>query len=78
MDVSFVKFLFFSIIEHKDTFDVAVEQINAKHEVRVKVALSDMKRIIGCRGRLYRAIKLLLKCHFKNDELNLIIDVWGE
>ncbi len=79
MNAFFLKPFLLPIIEKKDCFSVSVDQKEGSvYEVKVQVASSDMKRLIGFRGRLYRAIKILLKYYFKVDSVNLTIDLWDE
>jgi predicted RNA-binding protein YlqC (UPF0109 family) len=77
MDISFLKFLLLPIIDNKDAlgfeFKLADEVFNA--EVRIIVATEDMKKIIGHKGKLYRAIKVIIKYALKQDLVNVIVDI---
>ncbi len=78
MNILFLKSLLLSIVEEKNLLDVEVKPADEvfSTQVRIKVSSGDMKRVIGHRGKMYRAIKVLLKYALKQDSINVIIDLW--
>lgn len=78
-DIFFLKSLLSPLIEKKDFFSIGIEKKEENfYEIKMRVSSSDMKRIIGFRGGLYRAIKVIFKYYLTVDSVNLIIDVWDE
>jgi predicted RNA-binding protein YlqC (UPF0109 family) len=58
-----------SIDLKKNEYDVPV--------ITIKVSHSDMRKVIGIQGKIYRAIKTLVRSSLRNDLADVIIDVVG-
>jgi len=59
-----------SIDLKKNEYDVPV--------VTIRVSHSDMRKVIGIQGKIYRAIKTLVRFSLRNDLADVIIDVVGQ
>ncbi len=68
------------MVEKKDFLSIELRPSDEvfSTEVRIKVASEDMKRIIGYRGKLYRAIKVILKYALQKESLQVVVDIWDK
>lgn len=80
MNIEFLKSLLMPIVENKNVLTIELKPADEIFctEVRIKVASEDMKKIIGHRGKMYRAIKIIVKYALKIDAVNVIIDIWDK
>jgi predicted RNA-binding protein YlqC (UPF0109 family) len=77
MNFDFLKSLLIPIIKEKDTF--SADYISGATGNIVKISLhvssSDVKKIIGYGGRVYRSIRTILRYKFNNPSLELLVDI---
>ena len=81
MNVLFLKSVLLPLVSNKDVFDIQIQEpteITQETLVFIKVAAIDMKKIIGHRGKMYRAIKIVIKCALKKDNVNVTVDIWDK
>jgi predicted RNA-binding protein YlqC (UPF0109 family) len=78
MNILFLKSLLLPIVEKKDILQINIKPADELFctEVRIIVASEDMKKIIGHRGKMYRAIKILFKYALRQESINVVIDLW--
>lgn len=78
MSINFVKFIVSSVLKNGSYFDVFITNTDDKYNVTITINTEDMKKIMQYRGKLYRAIKMLLRCYFKKDFVNIVINLQDE
>lgn len=80
MNIPFLKSLLLPIVENKEMFDIEIKPADEVFctEVRIKVASEDMKKVIGYRGKMYRAIKIIIKYALRKELVNVTIDLWDK
>jgi predicted RNA-binding protein YlqC (UPF0109 family) len=78
MNTEFIKFILSSIIKDINNVTISCASEENRCDIKVVVALEDMKKIIQYRGKLYRAIKMIFKHYFKKEVIGLTIDVQGD
>ncbi len=77
MNVEFLKSLLLPIIKEKKLFsvDIVSDEETNKIKVSLNVSGSDIKKIIGYSGRVYRSVRTLLRYKFKNASLELLVNI---
>ena len=77
MNVEFLKNLLLPIIKEKKLFSVDVVAFEETNKIKVSlhVSNSDIKKIIGYGGRVYRSVKTLLRYKFQNASLELLVNI---
>jgi predicted RNA-binding protein YlqC (UPF0109 family) len=74
----YLKELISPLIEDYSLFSVDMKKNeNGVIVFIIKVSNNDIKRVIGNGGRCYRSIKTLLRSCFRNELVDLIIDIAG-
>lgn len=77
MDLEFLKNLLLPIIKEKEIFSIDIlgsEEAN-KIKVSLHVSSSDIKKIIGYGGRVYRSVRTLLRYKSRNPSVELLVDI---
>ncbi len=77
MNVEFLKNLLLPIIKEKKFFSVDVVTVEETNKIKVSlhVSNSDIKKIIGYGGRVYRSVRTLLRYKFQNASLELLVNI---
>lgn len=77
MNVEFLKNLLLPIIKEKKLFSVDVVSVEETNKIKVSlhVSASDVKKIIGYGGRVYRSVRTLLRYKFKSASLELLVNI---
>ena len=80
MNIPFLKSLLLPIVENKDMFHIDIKPADDVFctEVRIRVSLDDMRKVIGHRGKTYRSIKIIIKYALRQEAVNVIIDLWDK
>jgi predicted RNA-binding protein YlqC (UPF0109 family) len=80
MNILFLKSLLLPLIENKDILNIDIKEAEEtfSSEVRIIVSSEDIRRIIGHRGKMYRAIKILIQYGLRKESVNVIIDLWDK
>lgn len=74
----FIKFIFSSVVKKGTILNPSISCIDNKCEVKIAIDSEDMKKFVKNQGRLYRAVKMILKSYFNVEILVLTIDLWDK
>ena len=71
-----LKFIIQNIVDEPEETEIKKEKVDGQTNLSLKVALGDMGRVIGKKGKIIRAIKQLLRVKaFKSGEkVNLVLE----
>ena len=64
-----------SLVDNKDEVEVTEERKNDVIVLSLKVAQSDMGKVIGKSGRVAKAIRQVLNAAASRDKLKVIVDI---
>ena len=71
-----LEFILSKIVDHKDQLKITSEKKNEMVYLHIRVALEDMPKIIGRRGRVINSIRQVLKVasYLKGQKTFLVLD----
>ncbi len=64
-----------SLVEHPDEVTVTEKQSGKTLVLELKVAPSDMGKVIGKQGRIAKAIRSVVKAAASREDKNVIVDI---
>lgn len=74
----FIKFIFSSVVSKGTLLSPSISCIDGKYEIKILMNSDDMKKFVKNQGKLYRAVKMVLKSYFHAENLVLTIDLWDK
>ena len=70
-----VKAIALSLVDHPDEVKVATIEKDGETVVELKVAASDMGKVIGKQGRIAKAIRVVVKAAAAKDNRNVGLEI---
>ncbi|KLU72872.1 MAG: hypothetical protein RHS_1275 [Robinsoniella sp. RHS] len=64
-----------SLVEHPEEVEVTEKETGKSIVVELKVAPSDMGKVIGKQGRIAKAIRSVVKAAASKDDKKVIVDI---
>jgi hypothetical protein len=73
----FVEFIARHLVDHPDGVSVEVEEKDEKHILKLKVADTDVGKVIGKSGRTASALRTLLRAVAAKEGKRAVLDIVG-
>ena len=64
-----------ALVDHPEEVDVTEKEDGKAHDIEVKVAESEMGKVIGKQGRIAKAIRSVVKAAAAKDDKKVIVDI---
>jgi predicted RNA-binding protein YlqC (UPF0109 family) len=67
-----------NFIFNSESFDISLKEDNEFLFITIHVLSKDMNKILGFKNKIFDSLKKILKASLKNENLELIIDVFDK